>query len=137
MVLHFSTTPTRMAPWSGSVAINAASPTASLSHRRASRAGFTIAIPHFNTTLSRVDRLEVAAVIEVLLALRHCPPRNVSAAIAARLREDVVAFVQNLELQVRAGRGAGPTSFSSFPGSFLGCDMVQGLLGRGVSLVAL
>jgi hypothetical protein len=69
-------------------------------------AGFTIAIPHFNTTLSRVDALEAAAVIEVLLALRHCAPRNVDDTVAAALRRDVVQYARTMEIRACQGRGA-------------------------------
>lgn len=68
--------------------------------------GFNIAIPSFNTTLSRVDRLEIAAVVEVLLALRRNQPRNVSPDVAAAIRSDVVRFVTALEERARVSGGA-------------------------------
>jgi hypothetical protein len=74
--------------------------------------GFTISIPCFNTTLSRVDRLEIAAVVEVLLALRHCPPRNVTLDVATNIRKDIVHFVRSMEFRVRQGSGALPCSLT-------------------------
>ena len=73
-------------------------------------AGFTIAIPHLNTTLSRVDVFEIAAIVEVLLALRHCDPRNVTPAIAANLRRDVVSFVRHMPVHSRDRPGASRAS---------------------------
>lgn len=61
-------------------------------------AGFTISIPHFNTTLSRVNRLEIAAVVEVLLSLRCCQPRNVNSITARNLRRDIVHFVKHMQI---------------------------------------
>lgn len=57
-------------------------------------AGFGISVPGFNTTLSRVDRLEVAAVSEVLLALMGRPPRNCSAASQSALLFDLALIAR-------------------------------------------
>lgn len=67
-------------------------------HESRMHAGFTISIPHFNTTLSRVNRLEIAAVVEVLLSLRCCRPRNVCASCSRNLRLDIVHFVKHMSI---------------------------------------
>eukprot|EP00892_Ulva_mutabilis_P000318 jgi/Ulvmu1/10287/UM060_0089.1 len=67
-----------------------------ISPHQGSTTSFTISIPFFNTTLSRVNRLEIAAVVEVLLSLRCCRPRNIEPPIARNLRLDVIAIVKHM-----------------------------------------
>lgn len=59
-------------------------------------AGYTISIPYLNTTLSRVDVYEVAAIVEILLACRRVTPRNVTPDISGNLRRDVVSCIRCL-----------------------------------------
>lgn len=61
-------------------------------------AGFTISIPHFNTTLPRVNRLEIDAVVEVVLSLRCCCPRNVDSACSRNLQQDLAHFVKHMSI---------------------------------------
>lgn len=53
-----------------------------------------------------MDVFEIAAIVEVLLALRHCDPRNVTADVAANLRRDVVSFVRHMPVHSRDRPGA-------------------------------
>lgn len=73
-------------------------------------AGFTISIPFFNTTLSRVNRLEIAAVVEVLLSLRCCRPRNIEPPIARNLRLDIVTIVKHMAAAPRDSTSAPPAT---------------------------
>lgn len=59
-------------------------------------AGYAVAVPNLNTTLSRVDIFEVCAVVEILLALLRANPRNVTQDISDNLRRDIVSCVRCL-----------------------------------------
>lgn len=43
-----------------------------------------------------MNRLEIAAVVEVLLSLRCCRPRNIEPAVARNLRLDIVTIVKHM-----------------------------------------
>lgn len=53
-----------------------------------------------------MNRLEIAAVVEVLLSLRCCRPRNIEPAVARNLRLDIVTIVKHMAAAPRDSSSA-------------------------------